>query len=65
LFAATHASCAGLVVTTTAPSLAGEVMRVVTQLGTIGLARALRFRLVVRYAPRGAAIAAPGVRANG
>jgi cytoskeletal protein CcmA (bactofilin family) len=39
-------------------------MHAVTQLGTIGSTFAPRFRLVVRYAPWGAALAAPAGRAD-
>lgn len=52
LFAATHASFVGIVARTLLPAFAGETMHIVTQLGTISFAFALRFWLVRRYAPR-------------
>jgi hypothetical protein len=64
LFAATHASFVGLVARSLMPSLAGEVMHVATQLGTIAFAFALRFWLVRRYAPVRPALSAPGLRAD-
>ena len=52
LFAATHASFVGIVAERLLPSLAGETMHIVTQIGTISFAFGLRFWLVRRYAPR-------------
>jgi hypothetical protein len=49
LFAATHASFIGIALRTLAPSIAGETLHVMTQLGTIAFAFGLRQVLDLRY----------------
>ena len=64
LFAATHASLVGIVAKNLLPTLAGETMHTVTQLGTIGFAFALRFWLARRYAQSRVAPTSPSARAD-